>query len=63
MAELSEKSFFTVDEVAKMLQISKSKAYKIVQKLNEELEAMGYIIVRGRVNVSYFMKKTCYSEQ
>ena len=40
--------------------VSKSYAYKIVQKLNKELKSMGYITVSGRVNKQYFMEKVCY---
>ena len=53
-------SFLRVDDVAKILDVSKSYAYKIVQKLNKELKSMGYITISGRVNKQYFMEKTCY---
>ena len=56
-----EKNFMTVDDVAKELQVSKSKAYKIVRQLNKELEAKGIITVAGRVCTSYFEKKVMYS--
>ena len=38
--------------------ISKSYAYKIVHKLNEDLKAMGYLTIAGRVNRGYFLEKT-----
>ncbi len=50
----------SVDEVAAELGISKSHAYKIVQQLNKELKAKGFIIVAGRVNRKYFQEKACY---
>lgn len=53
-------SFLRVDDVAKILDVSKSYAYKIVQRLNKELKSMGYITISGRVNKQYFMEKTCY---
>lgn len=53
-------SFMKVDEVAKELGISKSYAYKIVQKLNDELKSKGYITISGRVNKQYFMERICY---
>ena len=53
-------SFMKVDEVAQELGISKSYAYKIVQKLNEELKRKGFLTISGRVNNQYFMKRTCY---
>lgn len=53
-------SFMKVDEVAQELGISKSYAYKIVQKLNDELKSKGYITISGRVNKQYFMERICY---
>ena len=44
-----EKKFIRVDKVAKELEISESHAYKIMRKLNRELEAKGFITVAGRV--------------
>ena len=52
-------SFMKVDEVAQELGVSKSYAYKIVQKLNEELKNKGFLTISGRVNKQYFMKCTC----
>ena len=49
-------SFMRVDEVAQELGISKSYAYKIVQKLNAELKEKGFMTISGRVNKQYFMK-------
>ncbi len=53
-------SFMKVDEVAKELGVSKSYAYKIVQKLNAELKEKGFMTISGRVNKQYFMERTCY---
>ena len=53
-------SFMRVDEVAQELGISKSYAYKIVQKLNAELSSKGFLTISGRVNKQYFMERTCY---
>ena len=38
-----EKKFIRVDEVARVLEISESHAYKLMRKLNRELEEKGYI--------------------
>ena len=57
---MNEKSFMRVEEVAATLDVSKSYAYKIVQKLNAELKAKGYITISGRVSRQYFMEKVCY---
>lgn len=53
-------TFMRVDDVAAEMGVSKSYAYKIVQKLNAELKGMGYLTVAGRVNKRYFMEKVCY---
>ena len=39
---MTDKNFMRVEDVARELDVSKSYAYKIVQKLNKELEAKGY---------------------
>ncbi len=55
-----EKNFMRVEDVAKELGVSKSYAYKIVQRLNGELKEKGYLTISGRVNRKYFMEKFCY---
>lgn len=37
-------TFMRVDEVADEMGVSKSYAYKVVQKLNEELKSMGIFL-------------------
>lgn len=56
-------TFLRVEEVPEEMEVSKSYAYKIVQRLNRELESMGYLTVSGRVNKQYFMEKVCYSRR
>lgn len=53
-------AFMKVEEVAEELGISKSYAYKIVQKLNTELKAQGFLTISGRVNKRYFLERACY---
>lgn len=57
---MTDKNFMRVEDVARELDVFKSYAYKIVQKLNKELEAKGYITISGRVNRQYFLERTCY---
>lgn len=57
---MNENSFMRVDDVARELGISKSYAYKIVQKLNAELREQGYLTISGRINRRYFVEKLCY---
>ncbi len=60
---MEKRSFMRVDEVAAELGVSKSYAYKIVQRLNAELKAKGYLTTSGRVSRQYFMEKACYVEK
>ncbi|MEF2738695.1 MAG: helix-turn-helix domain-containing protein [Clostridia bacterium] len=53
-------TFMKVQDVADELGISKSYAYKIVQQLNEELKAQGFITISGRVNKQHFLERVCY---
>ena len=55
-----ENSFMRVDDVANELGVSKSYAYKIVKRLNDELKAMGYLTISGRISRKYFIEKLCY---
>ena len=47
----------SADEVAQELNCSKSYAYKLVKKLNQELAAQGYITIAGRIQKTYLAKK------
>ena len=55
-----ENNFMKVEDVAKELGVSKSYAYKIVQKLNADLRAKGFLTISGRINRKYFLEKFCY---
>ena len=57
---MSEGNSMRVEDVAKELGVSKSYAYKIVQKLNAELKNKGYLTVSGRVNRKFLLEKFCY---
>ena len=52
--------FMRVDEVAAMLGVSESYAYKIMKQLNNELAEKGKIVVAGRVNRKYFYERLDY---
>ena len=55
MAE--EKRFLTADDVASVMECSKSRAYEIIRKLNEELEEKHYITIHGKINAKYFNER------
>ena len=49
--------FISAEEVQQVLGVSRSKAYQIVQALNRELKASGYITIAGKCPVQYFKQK------
>ena len=49
--------YIDVKEVMQTLGVSRGKAYKIIQQLNEELKAQGYIIIAGKCSRKYFNEK------
>lgn len=50
-------NFVTVEEAMNLLGVCQSKAYRIIQNLNKELEEKGYITVRGKVSRKYFEER------
>lgn len=50
-------------DVMELLSVSESKAYGIIRKLNEELQAKGYIIIRGKVSRAFLRKKSMELKQ
>lgn len=52
--ENSIPKFYNANEVANILQVSKSKAYKIMKELNIRMVNEGYITVAGKINSDYF---------
>lgn len=55
--EPAEPKFMRVDEVAELLGISASHAYKIMRKLNRELEQKGKITTSGRISRRYLLER------
>ena len=49
--------YYTASDVGEILGISRSRAYKIVRELNEELKTKGYITIAGKVPKKYFAQK------
>lgn len=48
------KQFLNAHEVAKILNVSKSSAYRIIKKLNDDLKKAGKITVSGKISARYF---------
>ena len=50
--------FFTAQEVAEMLGVSRAQAYRIIKMLNDELKKKGnYIVISGKVSKKYFSER------
>lgn len=49
--------FIKAAEVAQELEVSVPYAYKLIKKLNKELEEKGFITISGRVNRQYFYER------
>ena len=49
--------FIGASEVGKLLGVCRSKAYKVIQQLNDELKTQGYIIIQGKTHRAYFLEK------
>lgn len=45
------------DEVAEALGMSRACAYKLIRRLNKEMEKRGCITVSGRASRAYFKKR------
>jgi len=52
-----ECKFLSAEEVAIALNISISSAYRIIKRLNAELEALGKIVIAGKISRRYFEEK------
>lgn len=57
MVEKQESKFLTAKDISIILDVSESSAYRIIRKLNSELEDQGKIIIPGKVSRRYFEEK------
>ena len=54
---MENKRFLTAQDVMEMLVVSLSYSYKLIRRLNAELEGDGFVTIKGRVSTQYFMKR------
>ena len=52
-----KKVYYSANDLVDMLDISKASAYKIIRQLNDELKALGFIVLQGKVPKAYFEQK------
>ena len=60
---VENRKMLSAKEVAKVLEISVSYAYKIIDQLNEELKKSGYLTIPGKVDSQYLKKRYFPSEE
>ncbi|MBO4458772.1 MAG: ICEBs1 excisionase [Butyrivibrio sp.] len=54
---MNEKLYYTAAEIAQMIGVGRTSAYVIVRQLNEELEAKGFLTVKGKIPKEYFNER------
>lgn len=52
-----EKKFLSAEDVAAYMEISVSKAYKMIRRLNDGLESKGFLIIHGKVSKAFFEQR------
>ena len=50
-------NFLGVEEVKALIGVKKSAAYKIIQRLNKELNEKGYLTLQGKVPERYLRER------
>ncbi len=58
VSSFPQKKFLTATDVAEILSVSRSTAYRIIRKLNNELNKAGKITVAGKISARYFYENT-----
>lgn len=53
----NKKIYFTAEEVAELLGISKGHSYKLIQKMNRELAEKGFLVIAGKIPIRYFEER------
>ena len=49
--------FYTANDVAVILGVSRATAYRIIDDLNRQLEKMNKITLRGKISKKYFNER------
>lgn len=49
-----EPMYYTAQDLQEMLGVSRALAYKILKKMNTDLEAKGFLVIPGRIPKAYF---------
>lgn len=54
VAKTPRPSMLTANEVPERLKIKKGSAYEVIRQMNKEQEALGRVVIRGRVRSDLF---------
>lgn len=54
---IEKPKFLQAEEVASILGVSTTTAYRIIKKLNQELKEQGFVIIPGKISKRYFEQK------
>lgn len=54
---LAPNTFIGATEITEIVGCSKSRAYRFIRQMNEELEAKGYLVFPGRIPYRYFLER------
>ena len=60
---MEKRKMLTAKQVAEILEISNSYAYKIIDQLNGELRKAGYLTIPGKVDSLYLEKRYFPNEE
>ncbi|MCM1488907.1 MAG: LysR family transcriptional regulator [Firmicutes bacterium] len=55
--------FIGATEAAEIMSVSRSTAYRIIKRLNDELDRKGYITIAGKVSRKYFLERLYGGEE
>lgn len=56
--DLSQK-FYKAADVASILGVSETTAYRMIRSMNQDLKKQGFYIVAGKISKRYFEEKIC----
>lgn len=54
-----ESKFYKATDVASILGVSETTAYRMIRSMNQDLKKQGYYIVAGKISKRYFEEKIC----
>lgn len=54
---VKDPKFYHAQDIAQIMDVSESSAYRIIKKLNAELADQGKIVIPGKISKRYFEEK------